>query len=117
MPAISICASQDRWTASLNGDPEDLLRQTAAREFHEEVGVRLAPSALRLWAVKDGGAGDVGVFNTAHVGRTAVLRDVFSRHVEKSGERAEFASLVIVRGRRRTAGPGLAPCPVRPQTR
>ncbi|RMI28454.1 NUDIX hydrolase [Nocardia stercoris] len=75
---------------------EDAVRRHAACEFREEVGVELDPEALRLWAIKVGGAGDIGVFYLADLGSAELLRRAFDEHIAQHDGPPEFTSLITV---------------------
>jgi len=80
---------------------ESYARQTALRELHEEVGLQLEPTDLRLWGIKSGGEfGDVGVFYiTVMPFDVAHVREVFERHLfteSSAGRRSELVRLEAV---------------------
>ena len=67
----------------------------ACEEVQEEVGLSLAPTALRFWRVKTGGAhSDIGIMFECQLAITnAEISDAFERHKEALRSRAEIPEL------------------------
>ncbi|MFD6391178.1 NUDIX hydrolase [Nocardia sp. NPDC060259] len=70
---------------------EGTLRNHAIREFAEEVG--MPPPAIRLWAVKTGGVGDIGVVYSTNVCTTDAAA-AFSRVRAEQAKHSEFAAVL-----------------------
>ncbi|MDQ0771588.1 8-oxo-dGTP pyrophosphatase MutT (NUDIX family) [Streptomyces aurantiacus] len=83
-----------------SGLDEDALVVQAARELAEEMGVAVAPRALRLWAVTRGENRSVGLTYLAPPLQETVLRKAFGEvaRIERAqGREPELAELAMVR--------------------